>query len=134
MDETAVARRFVEGLLERLVKEPHGRIKSVRVRRGKDVSEAVLRSVFASSIAGTPLEGVGVVVEDFARSHTCKTCGVTHYISGDDLFGKLFVCTQCGWSQEIEDAEGLHLLEVVYSDMGHENPRAGKRKAAGGGI
>jgi Zn finger protein HypA/HybF involved in hydrogenase expression len=115
-------------------KKRAGRIKSIRVRRGKVVSEAVLRSVFVTRTASTPLEGVGVVVEDFARSHTCKACGVSHYIIGDDLFGKLFICTQCGWPQEIVEAEGLHLLEVVYSVLGHESLRAGKWEAPGGGI
>jgi len=134
MDETAAVQHFVDRLLAKLAKEVRGRIMSIRVCRGKDISEGVLRSVFAARTAGTALEGVGIVVEDFAGSHLCKACGVSHYITGDDLFGKLFICTQCGWSQEIEEAEGLHLLEVVHSVMGHENPRDSEWTAVGDGI
>ena len=82
--------------------------------------EATLRKILDNKIVGTPLQGSELIFEELTFQYTCETCGVSHIVTADDLFGILFICSQCGWSHEIKEARKLELVEITpYMTIGY---------------
>jgi len=113
LDEKTAVAQLVSALLAKLKKASIHRVKAVRIRRGTPFSEALLRAEFTRIVDNTPLQGAVIVMDDFTCNFTCKTCGVSHFITGDNLFDLLFICPDCGWSHEIENAGMLELVDVM---------------------
>jgi len=64
----------------------------------------------------TPLQDAQLIIEELAVEHKCRNCGYKQTLTPDDLIGHLYICPECGESEEIDEAHGLQLLEVTYLD------------------
>ena len=118
--EDAFVTDFLEKLLTHLALESIQRVKRIKIRRGAGLAEATLRKILDNKIVGTPLQGSELIIEELTFQFTCKTCGVSHIVSADELFGFLFICPQCGQSYEIKEARRLELVEITpYTTIGY---------------
>lgn len=120
--EDAVVADFLEVLLARVTHDSIRRVKSITVRRGAGLPEAHLRKILDRKAIGTPLQGSELIFEELIFHFTCKTCGMSHIVTADDLFGTLFICPQCGWSHEVKEARRLELVEITpYRFIDHDS-------------
>jgi hydrogenase nickel insertion protein HypA len=107
----------VQELVERILEQTHGtkasRVTEIRLRRGSTFKEEPLRQAFTMLSQGTPLEGAVLTVEEYRVEVRCSRCGRIRGIAADDLIGHLFICPDCGQSQEIDEAHGLELIGVA---------------------
>ncbi len=112
MHEFDLVKSLVSELLPKLQEQNVKRVTEVRFRRGSTFSEEALLQAFSMLTQGTVLEGAKVKVEVTQTKFRCS-CGHEQFITADDLIGHIFVCPECGRSQEIDEAHDLELLEVV---------------------
>ncbi len=117
MHEYSIAESLVKAVLDEVAKRGNPRVELLRFRRASAFSQEALEQSIQALSAGTPLEGVKVVVESVNRDFKCPRCSHQQVIQSDDLAGHLFVCPGCGYVEEIEEAHDLELLEVRVADV-----------------
>lgn len=113
MHEYTVVLDLVDRILGQLGDADASHVTEVRLRRGSTFAEEPLRQAFAMLSPGTPLEGATLKIEEFTVEVECRRCGRTRGIVADDLIGHVFICPDCGQSQEIDEAHGLELIGVA---------------------
>lgn len=113
MHEYTVVLELVDRILEQAKSTNARRVTEIRLRRGSTFQEEPLRQAFTMLSRGTPLEGAVLTVEEYQVEVRCTRCGKTHGIVADDLIGHVFICPDCGQSQEIDEAHGLKLIGVA---------------------
>jgi hydrogenase nickel insertion protein HypA len=113
MHEYAVVQELVDRILGQTRGTKAGRVTEIRLRRGSTFKEEPLRQAFTMLSRGTALEGAALTVEEYQVEVRCTRCGRTRGIAADDLIGHLFICPDCGQSQEIDEAHGLELVGVA---------------------
>jgi hydrogenase nickel insertion protein HypA len=116
MHEFSVVQQLIEKLLEETKKRGGVRVKEIRLRRGSTFAEGPIQQAFEIMSENTPLQDAQLVVEEFSVEHVCDDCGYKQVLTPDDLIGHLYICPECGQSKEIDEAHGLELLEVTYTD------------------
>jgi len=116
MHEYSVVQQLIEKLLDEIKKRGASRIKEVRLRRGSTFAEGPIQQAFEIMSQNTPLQDAQLIIEELAVEHKCRNCGYKQTLTPDDLIGHLYICPECGESEEIDEAHGLQLLEVTYLD------------------
>jgi len=89
-------------------------VKEIKLRRGSTFAEGPIQQAFEIMSENTPLQGAELVIEEFAVEHKCKHCGCKQVLTPDDLLGHLFICPECGENEEVEESQGLELMNIVY--------------------
>ncbi len=112
MHEFDIVKSLLDELVPQLQQQGVKRVVALRFQRGSTFSEDALRFAFASLSQGTILEGAELIVETVETPFQCA-CGFQKVLTHDDLIGHMFICPQCGQTQEIDEAHELALLEVI---------------------
>ncbi len=113
MHEYSIVEQYVEQILEQVNKENVADVKEIRFRRGSTFAEGPMRQAFEMLVQNTPLQNANLIIETFTEEYTCENCGKTQAVSADDLIGHIYICSECGYSKQINEASGLELLQVV---------------------
>jgi len=116
MHEYSAVQQLIERLLQDISGHETARIKEVRLRRGSTFAEGPIQQAFQIMAANTPLEDTLLTIEEFSVENKCEQCGHKRVLTPDDLIGHLYICPECGNSREIDEAHGLQLLEIIYSE------------------
>jgi Zn finger protein HypA/HybF involved in hydrogenase expression len=117
MHEYSVVQQLIEKLLEEVKKRGGAVVKEVRLRRGSTFAEGPIQQAFEIMSENTPLQDAQLIIEEFAVEYKCGHCGFKQVLVPEDLIGHLFICPECGEAKEIDEAHGLQLLEVTFSEQ-----------------
>lgn len=112
MHEFSIVESLVQRILSEVKKQELKKIEAVQFRRGSAFSEPALLQAFEVLTKDTPLEGASLDIEILNRDFTCPQCSLQRVIQSDDLVGHMFVCPDCGYVEEIDEAHDLELLSV----------------------
>ncbi|MGI6454702.1 MAG: hydrogenase maturation nickel metallochaperone HypA [bacterium] len=113
MHEYSIVEQLVVQLLDKLKEENITEVREVHLRRGSTFAEGPLLQAFSMLTQGTVLQDSQLKIEEVKIEHTCSSCGLKETITADDLLGHLYVCSECGTAEEIDEAHGLELLGIV---------------------
>ncbi len=116
MHEYGVLREVLDHVLKELKRLGGPRALEVRLRRGSALDEGALRQAFACVVAGTPLAGARLVLEDYCEVAPCEGCGREQRIAPETLRGDLFTCPACGATRHVDEARSLEVLGVVLEE------------------
>lgn len=109
----------VEDLVATIEAQAHSRrVERIRLRRDSTFAEEPLRQAFAMLAARTPLESAVLDIEERRVRRACARCGRAHTIAAGDLLGHTYVCPDCGFAAEIDEAHGLKLIGIEYAEDG----------------
>lgn len=83
-----------------------GKITAVHLKLGKLTTfvPAAMAFYFDALVAGTPLEGARLIIEEVPVAGRCRTCGAA--VTVEDL---PFICRSCG-SPDLEIATGREVI------------------------
>jgi Zn finger protein HypA/HybF involved in hydrogenase expression len=112
MHEYSIVSSIVDSMLEAIRKQGATKVVSVHFRRGSAFSEEALRQAYDSLVKGTALEHAPVEVDTVNRHFKCG-CGHEQTVTSDNLIGHMFVCPNCGATEEIDEAHDLELVELA---------------------
>lgn len=112
MHEFGIVEGIVHNLLPQLEIQGFKHITQVHFRRGSAFNEDALRQAYRATTAGTPLEEAALVIDTVNLEYSCQ-CGYQQIITSDDLEGHMFICPQCGYIHEVDEAHDLELIEVI---------------------
>jgi len=90
-----------------------GKVSAVHVRASPEFAPDSLRQAYEMLVAGTPLAGSQLVVEETARAHECAQCGSSWAVTRDHVAGHVLICPSCGAASGVGSSGGVELVEVV---------------------
>ncbi len=112
MHEYSIVEQLIDQLSEQCKDQGIEQIKELHLRRSSTFSAGALEQAYEMLSPNTPLAGAKLVIEDIQVEHTCKNCGFEENVEADDLIGHMYICPECGASEQIDEAHGLELVEV----------------------
>lgn len=112
MHEFGIVEGIVHNVLPQLDAQGIKQITQVHFRRGSAFNEDALRQAYEATTFGTALEGAVLVIDTVNLDYVCQ-CGYQQVITSDNLEGHMFVCPQCGYVYEVDEAHDLELIEII---------------------
>ncbi len=113
MHEYSIVEQYVEGILEQLKRENIQKVDEVVFRRGSTFSEGALVQAFQMLTQDTPLQEAQLQIEEYQEELECENCGHKQVVTADDLVGHIYICSNCGYSKQIDEGSGLELVKVT---------------------
>jgi Zn finger protein HypA/HybF involved in hydrogenase expression len=112
MHEFGIVEGIVHDVLPLLENPKVRRISEIHFRLGSAFSEDALRQAYQATTQGTPLEGAVLVIDTVNLNYVCP-CGHHQVITSDDLEGHMFICPECGFIYEVDEAHDLELVKII---------------------
>jgi Zn finger protein HypA/HybF involved in hydrogenase expression len=112
MHELAAVDALVDAIVLSVAEHQPCRVEVVRVRRGSTFCEEALRQGFEMLTRGTPLEGARLEVDAIDEGVACR-CGLQQVMQAQDLIGGVWICPNCGHTEESGELDDLTLLNVA---------------------
>ncbi|HEX2621668.1 MAG TPA: hydrogenase/urease maturation nickel metallochaperone HypA [Phototrophicaceae bacterium] len=112
MHEFGIVENIVHKVLPQLDIQGIKHIAQVHFRRGSAFNEDALRQAYQATTTGTPLEGAKLIIDTVNLDYKCP-CGYQQIITSDDLEGHMFICPECGYVHEVDEAHDLELIEII---------------------
>lgn len=125
MHELAAVGALVDAVAMIIAEHQPCRAEVVRVRRGTAFLEDALLQGFAMLTRGTALDGARLEVEVVDHVIDCP-CGVERPILAEELAGHVWVCSNCGHLEEIDEQDDLLLLDVTVTPLAVPVPTGGR--------
>ena len=114
MHEVAAVGALIDAVVSEIAEHQPCRVEVVRVQRGSAFLEEALVQSFAMLSRGTPLDGARLEIEVVDHFVDCP-CGIERPILAEELIGHVWVCSNCGHVEEVDEADDLALLEVTLT-------------------
>ena len=112
MHELAAVGALIDAVLGGIAEYQPCRVEVVRVQRGTAFLEDALSQGFEMLARGTALEGARLEIEVVDHMVDCP-CGIERPIGADELVGHVWICPNCGYLKEVDEADDLSLLDVT---------------------
>lgn len=116
MHELAAVGALVDAVARGIAEHQPCRVDVVRVERGTAFLEEALIQGFEMLSRGTALEGARLEIEVVNHMIDCP-CGIERPILAEELVGHVWVCSNCGHLEEIDEEDDLSLLDVTLTPL-----------------